>query len=343
MDIQSALRALIKGKNLSQEEMAGVMHQIMTGNCTQVQIGGFLTALAIKGETVDEVVGAVEVMRSLATRVEVATDNLVDTCGTGGDAASLFNVSTAAAIVVAAAGGRVAKHGNRSITSSSGSADVLECAGVNLQLTAREVALCVEQLGVGFMFAVNHHGAMKHAIGPRKELGIKTVFNLLGPLTNPASAPNQVIGLSTKSWLRPYAEVLQKLGARHVMVVHSRDGLDEISISVATDVCELVNGEIREYSVDPQELNVVGDVAKLSVNSAQESLDMINSAFAGTDRDALNIIAVNAGAALYVSDVSASLADGVALAKDAILSGAAASKFEALITHTHKVRKLEIA
>jgi len=343
MNIQRALRELIKGNNLTQSDMAEVMHQIMTGNCTQVQIGGFLTALAIKGETVDEVVGAVEVMRSLATRVDVNTENLVDTCGTGGDSASLFNVSTAAAIVVAAAGGRVAKHGNRSITSSSGSADVLECAGVNLQLSAREVALCVEQLGVGFMFAVNHHGAMKHAIGPRQELGIKTVFNLLGPLTNPASAPNQVIGLSTKSWLRPYAEVLRKLGARHVMVVHSHDGLDEISISAKTDVCELVNGEIREYSVDPKELNVAGDISCLSVDSAQQSLDIINAAFAGEHEDALNIIAVNAGAALYVSEVCRCLADGIAMAKDVMLSGAAASKFESLIMQTNKVKELEIA
>ena len=231
MDIKTALEALVSGQHLSSAEMRDLMRQIMTGHATEAQIGAFLVALRIKGETIDEIAGAVEVMRELATAVEVSGDYLVDIVGTGGDESNLFNVSTAATFVVAAAGGRVAKHGNRSVSSNSGAADLLEAAGVNLNLNSAQVALCVEELGLGFMFAPAHHSAMKHAIGPRKELGLRTIFNILGPMTNPAGVTRQLIGVYKKELCKPMAEVLGRLGAEHIMVVHSDDGLDEISIA----------------------------------------------------------------------------------------------------------------
>ena len=231
MNIQQAIGAVLEGNDLSVEEMQAVMQQIMTGEATDAQIGGFLVGLRMKGETVDEIVGAASVMRKLAASVSVSGDYLVDIVGTGGDSAGIFNVSTASAFVASAAGARVAKHGNRSVSSKSGSADLLEAAGVRLDLSPDEVALCINEMGVGFMFAVNHHSAMKHAIGPRKELGVRTIFNLLGPLTNPASVPNLLLGVFDRKWLRPVAEVMQQLGAKHVLVVHSEDGLDEISVA----------------------------------------------------------------------------------------------------------------
>ncbi len=341
MNIQTALDQLIAGNSLSESDMVSVMRQVMGGDATPAQIGGLLVALRIKGETVDEVAGAAKVMRELASGVQVSKERLVDTCGTGGDGLGIFNVSTAAAMVVAAAGGRVAKHGNRSVTSTTGSADVLEAAGVDLSLTPQQVAECVDQVGVGFMFAVNHHSAMKHAIGPRRELGIRTIFNLLGPLTNPAGAPNQVIGLFATQWQRPFAEVLKRLGARHVMVVHAEDGLDEISIASPTYVCELKDGEISEYSITPEQFGLKGDLAGLVVNSAEESLALIKSAFCDEHADAKAMIAVNAGAALYVSEMAATLSQGVELALSTIESGAALNKLNELVAFTQQVKSVE--
>ena len=236
MDIQQALKVVVEKQDLTQQQMSDVMQYIMTGGATPAQVAGFLVALQMKGETVTEIAAAADVMRSLATPVNITASTLVDTCGTGGDGASTFNVSTASAFVVAAAGGQVAKHGNRSISSSSGSADVLEAAGVNLDITPEEVKHCIESIGVGFMFAQKHHGAMRHAITPRKEMGIKTIFNLLGPLTNPAKAKHQVLGVFDKKWVEPMANVLKALGSKHVLVVHASDGLDEISIGASTFV-----------------------------------------------------------------------------------------------------------
>ena len=239
MDIATAIARVVEQRDLTASEMESVMRSIMTGQATPAQIGGFLVGLRMKGETVDEIAAAAKVMRELATRVDVGGPHLVDTCGTGGDGASTFNISTASAIVTAAAGGRVAKHGNRSVSSSSGSADVLETAGVKLDLTPAQVAACIDQVGVGFLFAPQHHSAMKHAIGPRKEMRVRTLFNLLGPLTNPAGAPNQVLGVFSPDWVEPLAQVLKQLGSEHVLVVHAEDGLDEISIAAPTRVAEL--------------------------------------------------------------------------------------------------------
>src|SRR5690554_7868005 len=249
MDIKQALTRLVGHIDLSTEEMTLVMRDVMTGVATPAQIGGFLIALRMKGETLDEITGAAQVMRELATKAEINAEYLVDTCGTGGDGANLFNISTASAIVVAAAGGRVAKHGNRGVSSSAGSADVLEAAGIKLDITPEQVARCVEEIGVGFMFSPSHHSAMRYAIGPRKELGLRTIFNMLGPMTNPAGVKKQVLGVFSKMLCRPMAEVLQRLGSTHVMVVHSVDGLDEISLASPTHVAELKDGRSEERRV----------------------------------------------------------------------------------------------
>lgn len=332
MDIQSAIRALLQHQDLSADEMAAVMQTIMTGDATPAQIGGFLIGLQMKGETATEIAAAAGVMRSLATPVNITGEHVVDTCGTGGDGASTFNVSTASAFVVAAAGAKVAKHGNRSISSSSGSADVLEAAGVNIELNADQVKQCVDQVGVGFMFAQKHHGAMKHAIGPRREMGVRTVFNLLGPLTNPANAPHQVLGVFDKQWLRPMAEVLKTLGSKHVLVVHADDGLDEISIGADTNVAELKDGSIREYTITPEEFGFNrSDIGQLSVSSAAESLAMIKDLFANKTGAAFDIVAFNAGAAIYAADLAPSLQDGIQQAHTLIASGAAQQKLDALV------------
>ncbi|MEO2180769.1 MAG: anthranilate phosphoribosyltransferase, partial [bacterium] len=247
MDMPAAIAKVIDGDNLTKREMNAVMRLIMTGEATDAQIGGFLIGLRLKGETVDEIVGAAEIMRELASQVQVNDAGLVDTCGTGGSGANKFNVSTASAFVAAAAGVRVAKHGNRAASSKSGSADLLEAAGANIMLSSDQVARCIDSVGVGFLFALNHHAAMKHAIGPRKEMAVRTVFNMLGPLTNPAGAKRQLLGVYDRALVRPVAEVLRALGSVHVMVVHSADGLDEISIAAETAVAELKSGDIAEY------------------------------------------------------------------------------------------------
>ena len=336
MNIKDALALVVNGKDLSVEQMTDVMREVMTGKATDAQIGAFLVALRIKSETLDEITGAAKVMRELATKVVVNADNLVDTCGTGGDGANLFNVSTASAFVVAAAGGHVAKHGNRSVSSSTGSADVLEAAGVNLQMPADQVARAIVTIGVGFMFAPAHHSAMKHAIGPRKELGLRTIFNMLGPMTNPAGVKNQVIGVFTKALCRPMAEVLGRLGSEHVLVVHSEDGLDELSIAAPSHVAEYHKGSVTEYTLSPADVGIeMQSLEGLGVATAEESLALINGAFAGSDEPAAQkaaaIIALNAGAAIYVSGLATSFKDGVAMAEDALATGAAREKLKELV------------
>ncbi len=332
MDIQSALKLIIQRQDLTAEQMHDVMTQIMTGNATPAQIGGFLIGLSMKGETVTEIAAAADVMRSLATPVDITGDHIVDTCGTGGDGASTFNVSTASAFVVAAAGAKVAKHGNRSISSSSGSADVLEAAGVNLELTPDKVKHCIDSVGVGFMFAQKHHGAMKHAIGPRREMGVRTIFNLLGPLTNPARASHQVLGVFDKKWVRPMAEVLQTLGSQHVLVVHAEDGLDEISIGAETHIAELKNGQIETYTIKPEDFGMArSEIGQLTVKNANDSLDLIKAIFDGKTGPARDIVVLNAGAAIYAADIADTFEQGVDLAAAAIDSGAATQKLNALI------------
>ncbi|MCP8899346.1 anthranilate phosphoribosyltransferase [Gilvimarinus xylanilyticus] len=339
MDIKQALAQIVEQIDLNTDDMIQVMRQVMTGEATEAQIGALLMGLRMKGETLDEITGAATVMRELATGVEIQAEHLVDTCGTGGDGANLFNVSTASAFVVAAAGASVAKHGNRSVSSSTGSADVLESAGVNLNLSAEQVARCVQELGVGFMFAPAHHSAMKHAIGPRKELGLRTIFNMLGPMTNPAGVKRQVIGVFSDKLCAPMAEVLGRLGSEHVMVVHAADGLDEISLARETHVAELKAGKVTEYQIKPEDFGIASQsLIGLGVESAEQSLDIIRSALGRkpneTGAKAGDIIALNAGAAIYVSGVADTLAEGVAMAQDAIGSGLAGEKLQELVAFT---------
>ena len=332
ISLPQAIKQVMQRQDLSDQEMGAVMQQIMTGQATDAQIGGFLIGLAMKGETLEEIAAAARVMRDLATPVSVSGSPIIDTCGTGGDGASSFNVSTASAFVVAAAGAKVAKHGNRSVSSTSGSADVLETAGVNLELTAEQVGQCVESAGIGFMFAQKHHGAMKHAIGARKQMAVRTIFNLLGPLTNPAKAPHQVLGVYDAKWLRPMAEVLKKLGSKHVLIVHAEDGMDEISIGADTLVAELNHGEITEYRIKPEDFALQRtDISQLTVNDATQSLDIIKGIFAGQPGPARDIVVMNAGAAIYAADLAQTLTQGIAIAQQMIDSGAAQQKLDALI------------
>ena len=335
MDLKQAIDAVVRRQDLTTDEMTEVMRTIMTGGATPAQIGGFLIGLRMKGETVTEIAAAAGVMRELVTRVEVGAEHLVDTCGTGGDASGTFNISTAAAFVAAAAGARVAKHGNRSVSSKSGSADVLEAAGVRLDLTPDQVARCITEVGVGFMFAPAHHGAMKHAVGPRREMGTRTLFNVLGPLTNPAGAPNQLLGVFSKDLLEPLAQVLQRLGARHVLVVHARDGLDEVSVGEATDVAELSDGQVRSYSIQPEEFGLGRTpIAALRADGAAESLAIIRSVLEDHPGPARDIVTLNAGAAIYVAGLAVSLKDGVAEASAAIASGEARNRLDDLVVLT---------
>ncbi|MDG0972272.1 MAG: anthranilate phosphoribosyltransferase [Porticoccaceae bacterium] len=339
MDIKQALEIVVNGDNLNAAQMREVMRQIMTGKATEAQVGAFLVALRMKGESLEEIAGAVEVMRELVTGVKVSGPNLVDIVGTGGDESNLFNVSTASTLVVAAAGGRVAKHGNRSISSNSGAADLLEAAGVNIDLNPEQVALCVEELGVGFMFAPAHHSAMKHAIGPRRDLGLRTIFNILGPMTNPAGVTRQLIGVYDQALCKPMAEVLGRLGAEHIMVVHSADGLDEISIATETQVAEYKDNKVIEYSIAPEDFLIERQsLDGLAVDNAQQSLALITDALgkkvgANASKTA-DLIALNAGAALYVAGCSTDIKTGVAMAQDAIGSGLARAKINDLAMFT---------
>jgi anthranilate phosphoribosyltransferase len=333
MDIKAALSRLAGHGHLTQDEMKDVMRAIMTGECTDAQIGAFLMGLRMKGETVDEITGAASIMRELSTKVEIDAPNLVDTCGTGGSGQKLFNVSTASAFVVAAAGAQVAKHGNRGVSSTFGSADLLEAAGVDLSVAPDVIARAIESIGVGFMFAQAHHSAMRHAIGPRKELGMRTIFNMLGPLTNPAGVKRQVIGVFDESVCEPLAHALKALGSEHVMVVRSKDGLDEFSLAAPTFVAELKEGEIKTYTVQPEDFGLATQgLSGLSTDSAQSSLGLIKEIFGGQGDEvatrAADLVALNAGAAIYVSGVASSFSDGVAMAEDAITSGLAGEKLK---------------
>ena len=333
MNISEAIKAVISKQNLNEGEMHDVMNSIMTGQTTDAQIGAFLVGLSMKGETIEEITASAKVMRALATSVELSSnDYLVDTCGTGGDGLGLFNISTASAFVVAAAGGKVAKHGNRSISSKSGSADVLEAAGINLNISPELISQCIEEIGLGFMFAPAHHSAMKHAIGPRKELAVRTIFNVLGPLTNPAKAPNQIMGVYDKSLVEPIANVLKGLNSRHVMVVHSKDGLDEFSIANTTYVAELKDNNISTYTVHPGDFGLEeGNLDSIKAENAEQSLALINEAFSGKKGVARDIIALNAGAAIYVSGLVSSFDEGVTQANQILSDGSAQDKLDAYI------------
>ncbi|NOX75214.1 MAG: anthranilate phosphoribosyltransferase [Gammaproteobacteria bacterium] len=338
MDMLSALRTVTERRDLTRNEMQSVMRIIMTGEATPAQIGGFLVGLCMKGETIDEITAAAQVMRELASKVDVRGEHVVDIVGTGGDGINTFNISTASCFVVAAAGGTVAKHGNRSVSSKSGSADLLEAAGVKLDLNSRQVAQCVNEVGVGFMFAPKHHSAMKHAIGPRKEMGVRTIFNVLGPLTNPAGAPNQVLGVFDRELVEPLAHVLANLGSHHVLVVHSEDGMDEISIGAPTYVAELKQGRVRTYRIAPEDFGLKnGDIAKLKVVDAMESLDMVKDVLANHPGPARDIVALNAGAAIYVCGLVDSLTAGVTRAQQVLADGSAGEKLDALVAKSHRV------
>lgn len=332
MNYATLLNKLIHRGDLTREEMLELMRAVMTGELTPAQIAGAITALRCKGETVVELAAAASVMRELSTKVDLAdVDHLVDTCGTGGDGAHTFNISTAAAFVAAACGARVAKHGGRSVSSKSGSADVLEALGVNVNLPPEQVARAVREIGVGFMFAPNHHSAMKHAAPVRRELGVRTLFNLLGPMTNPAGAPCQVMGVFHRDLTRLLAEVLQELGSRHVLVVHAADGLDEISLAGETWIAELRHGAIHEYTVTPEQFGLhrcaSEHFAVADIGAAKDRLLLALSGKPGPEQD---IVALNAGAALLASDIAQSLGEGVHLARQALASGAALKKLQAL-------------
>ncbi|MEQ5801377.1 anthranilate phosphoribosyltransferase [Halomonas sp. H10-9-1] len=334
MQMRDALGALMRRENLNFAETHEVMRQIMTGEASDPQIAAFLMGMAMKGETAEEISAAAQVMRELMKPVHLKADNVVDIVGTGGDGANLFNVSTASSFVVAAAGGHVAKHGNRGVSSSSGSADLFAVAGIHLDLDAEQVARCIEQVGVGFMFAPNHHPAMRYAVAPRREMGVRTLFNILGPLTNPAGAPNQVLGVYAPELVPLMADVLRRLGSHHVLVVHAEDGLDEISLAQPTLVAELKEGEIHEYVITPDELGIQRQpLDSLRVASAEDSLRLVEQALVG-EGAAADIVALNAGAALYAADVADSLKEGVALAQDAQASRLPLEKLKELANFT---------
>ncbi|WP_299944631.1 anthranilate phosphoribosyltransferase [uncultured Microbulbifer sp.] len=347
MNIQQAIAKLVDGEHLTRVEMRETMGQIMRGEAEEAQIGALLIAMRIRGETVGEIVGAVETMRALATKVELSLDNTVDIVGTGGDGANLFNVSTASSFVAAAAGARVAKHGNRSVSSSSGSADLLERAGVFLELSPEQMARCVETIGIGFMFAPSFHSAVRHVGPARKALGLRTIFNLLGPMTNPAGVKRQVIGVYDKRYCRLLAEVLQHLGSEHVLVLHSDDGLDEASLAADTFAVELKYGAITEFLVRPEDFGLKRrDLSGLSVSDSEESLALIRDALGkrstAKGQKAADIIALNAGLAIYVSGVAATARQGVAMAQDAIHSGLAAEKVNDLAAFSSASRPEEV-
>ena len=339
MNIQQAIAKLVDGEHLTRDEMRQAMGQIMQGEAEEAQIGAFLVALRMAGETVEEITGAVVVMRELATKVDIDLTNAVDIVGTGGDGANLFNVSSASSFVAAAAGARVAKHGNRSVSSSSGAADLLEKAGIYLPLTPEQVARCIDGVGVGFMFAPSYHTAMRHAIGPRKALGLRTIFNLLGPLTNPAGVKRQVIGVYDPHYTRMLAEVLQQLGSEHALVIHSDDGLDEISVAADTRGWELKGGELKKVTISPEDFGIERqNLDGLCVDGSAASLALIRDALGKRETAAGNkaadIIAMNAGMAIYVSGVAASREEGVSMAQDAIYSGLAGEKINELAAFT---------
>jgi len=335
MTFKDAIIRVTSGTDLTQEEMHRAITDLMDGQATPAQIGSFLTALHIKGETVAEISGAARAMRAMATAVRPGR-TVVDTCGTGGDGCHTFNISTCSAFVVAAAGLCVAKHGNRAMSGSVGGADVLETLGACIELSPERVEYCMREVGFGFLFAPSFHRAMRHAVGPRREIGIQTVFNILGPLTNPAGARYQLIGVFDRRWVQPLAEALGRLGSAHALVVHGDDGLDEISLTGPTSVSEWGPQGIQSFSIDPGDFGFPRcELAELQVSSAQESADIIRSVLAGAPGPHRNIVLLNAGAALYAGDAVESLLAGVQLAEKTVDSGAAARTLERLIPLTH--------
>ena len=338
MQIQHAIAHVVERKDLSRPQMQAVMQQIMTGECTDSQIGGLLVALRMKGETIDEITAAAEVMSSLASHVQIDAPNLIDIVGTGGDGISTFNVSTASSFVAAGAGCSVAKHGNRSVSSKSGSADLLEQAGANLNLESSQVAKVIESAGVGFMFAPMHHSAMRHAIGPRKEMAVRTIFNVLGPLTNPARVKRQVVGVFAKDLTDKLANVFMHLGSEHTLVVHSEDGMDEISICAPTNISEMRNGRVNSYTIRPEDFGLqLGTLKHIIVRDPAESLAVIEQVLAGQKSSARDIVVLNAGAGVYVSGLAGSLSDGISLAQASIDSGKALAAMQAYIIATQSV------
>lgn len=341
MDIRTAIKAVTSEVDLDRDQMIAVMRELMSGQSTDAQNAAFLVGLQMKGVKSSEILGGATVMRELAAKVRLAGHpHMVDTCGTGGSGSNKFNVSTASAIVAACAGAKVAKHGNRGATSKSGSADVLEAAGVNLTLSAADVAATIEQVGIGFMFAPAHHSAIKHVITARKEIGVRTVFNLLGPLTNPAGAPNQIIGVFDAAWIPSLLEVLKELGSNHVLIVAAEDGLDEISIAATSTVGELRDGEISLYTVEPSDFGIerYADYSMLQIDSAEESLAMLKDALGNRNQAAADIVALNAGAAIYAANLTDDLAGGVAKAQSVLRSGEALAKLEQLVEFTQSLK-----
>ena len=340
MTPQDALVRVIEHREIFHDEMLSLMRQIMTGEMSPTLIAAIITGLRVKKETIGEITAAAQVMREFSTKVEVRDHaHLLDTCGTGGDSAHTYNISTATAFVAAAAGAKVAKHGGRSVSSKSGSADILETLGVNLDLTPGQVAQCIDMTGVGFMFAPNHHSAMKYAAPVRRELGVRTLFNILGPLTNPAGAGNQLIGVFHPDLVGILARVLQRLGSRHVMVVHGMEGLDEISVSGDTLIGELKNDEVREYVVNPKLFGMsTSSLSEIQVSDSRESKDMMLGALSNQPGPARDILALNAGAAIYVAGLADSHQAGVRKALDVLANGAAKTKLDQFVAFTQKLR-----
>lgn len=347
MNIQQALNHITKNIHLTQPQMEDIMRSIMQGEATEAQIGALMMGLRMKGESIDEITAAARVMREFAIKIDVSDIKyLVDIVGTGGDGQNLFNVSTASSFVIAAAGATIAKHGNRGVSSKSGSSDLLEQAGINLDLDMQQTERCIREMGVGFLFAPNHHKAMKYAVGPRRELGVRSIFNLLGPLTNPAGVKRFVIGVFSDELCRPIAEVMKQLGAEHVMVVHSRDGLDEISLAAPTAVAELKEGEITEWTLNPEDVGIESQTLNgLVVADAAASLKLIKDAL-GKNKTAIgekaaNMIALNAGAGIYVAGITKTYAQAVSFAQDIIYGGQALEKMSVLAEFTKTLKQCQ--
>jgi len=339
ISVQEALQRTIEHREIFHDEMLSIMRQIMSGEVSPVMIAALTIGLRVKKETIGEIAAAAQVMRELSTKVEVADRaGLVDIVGTGGDAAHTFNISTASMFVAAAAGARVAKHGNRSVSSKSGSADVLEALGANIQLSPEAVATCIAETGMGFMFAPNHHAAMKHAAPVRRELGVRTIFNILGPLTNPAGAPNQLIGVFHPDLVGIHVRVLQRLGADHVLVVYGKDGMDEVSLGAATMIGELKDGEIHEYEIHPEDFGLsMKSNRGLKVTGAAESKEMVLEAVSNVEGTPREIVTLNAATALYAANVARSIGDGIERARAALASGAARRKLDSFVATTQKL------
>lgn len=338
MEIQEALKTITEGQDLSSSEMLDVMRQIMTGQLTASQIGGFLVGIRMKGESVEEITAAAMVMRELVSSVKVDdVPYLLDVVGTGGDGVHSFNVSTASAFVAAAAGAHVAKHGNRAASSSCGSADLLEYAGAKIDLTPEQIAQCVRQTGFGFMLAPAHHTAMRHAIHARKELGVRTIFNALGPLTNPAHVKREMMGVFSRDLVEPLAHVLKKLGSEHVIIVHSEDGMDEISTGAPTYASELKHGEVSTFTIYPADYGIQSaNLENFTVENPAESLEVLYSVFSGKSSPAADMVALNGGAAIYVAGLAENLGAGIAVAREVLLSGEVRKRFDTYVDFTNQ-------